>query len=156
MFYQNFERPLKAILVLLCLCFELGSMGCQATTQRPDDDVTQKSRDELLFDYRVVTRELSASKWAPEVSRDLDLARVWLGRAERLLDEERPDTERVDLLLLALDGQLVRIKTYYARRAEEDELEQTRLRYEQRSKLIDTARKDNDARLERGEQEKPR
>ena len=78
---------------------------------------------------------------------DLDLADTWITRADRMLTDEDRDEEHLALMLDAIEGQLVMVRTSLTRRDAERRLEAERADYATRSGEINTLRQDNDAAL---------
>ncbi len=140
---------MKKHIMILLLSLLLPLAACAHKTATLDDNITNKSTEELLFDYRTTLNTLREEPFAKETARELDMAQIWMERAERLLDAKKPDQAQIDLLLLAVEGQLIQIRSTHARREAEEELERTRGSYETRAGVIERARQRNDKALER-------
>lgn len=92
---------------------------------------TPASREDRLQDHRFVLREARAHPLADELGRELDLAETWIKRADRLLMlDDGGEDARLDLYLEAIEGQLVLVRTAFARREAEAKLEAVRAAYE--------------------------
>jgi len=137
------------VILLACTMFAGVSVttGCATGSQQE----VQQSADDKLYDYRTILREQRAHPLSAEVARDLDLVEVWLGRAERMI-AEKEDEEMLELQLQAIEGQLVQVRSYYARREAELELEGSRASYEDKMKKIKSERQRNEAQLDPLEQ----
>ncbi len=118
------------------------SIGCAGAEMQADEEVAPSPEDKL-YDYRTVLRQLRDTPFADEAGRQLDLAEVWIERAERMAAQEDADEEMLDLQLRAIEGQLVRVRTFYARREAEEALETRRQNYAQRMETIESMRQKN-------------
>jgi hypothetical protein len=144
-------RTHLALLLALSMMAPLAGLGC-AGGQNPDDEVVQQSVDDKIYDYRTVLRQLRNDPLAPEAGRELDLVAIWLGRAEQMRAAEE-DEQMLELQLKAIEGQLVQVKSLYARRRAEKRLEQERASYEARLNKIQQLRQRNEVNLAPLEQE---
>lgn len=142
------QRWLGMMLLLCVLGASALTTGCATSSQQQE---FQQSADDKLYDYRTILREQRAHPLSAEVARELDLVDVWLGRAERMIAEEE-DEEMLDLQLQAIEGQLVQVRSYYARREAELDLEGSRASYEQKMKQIKAERQRNESQLDPLEQ----
>ena len=140
------RRRTRRLLTALLALTLLGLSAACATGQGAEGQVEQ-SVDDKIYDYRTVLRQLRAHPQAEEAGRELDLVEVWLGRVERLQADEE-DEELVELYLEAIEGQLVQVRSYYARREAELDLERARASYEARAQKIQVQRERNVEQLE--------
>lgn len=131
----------------LCLCVASGFLPACASTPTSDEaQIAELGPDDKLYEFKTVSRQYRANPLAAEVARELDLVDVWLVRAERLVSQEKKksdDEALLDLQMLAIEGQLVEIGSYFARREAELKLEGSRSSYENRMQKIQTQRERN-------------
>ena len=142
------RRWLGMVLLILLVGASVATTGCATSSQQQE---FQQSADDKLYDYRTILREQRAHPLSAEVARELDLVEVWLGRAERMIAEEE-DEEMLDLQLQAIEGQLIQVRSYYAKREAELDLEGSRASYEQKMKQIKAERQRNESQLDPLEQ----
>lgn len=135
------KRLYMALLLLtLCLVPALNT-GC-ATTQ----SAAQASADDKIYEYRTVLRQQREHPLAAEVGRELDQVDIWLNRAERAASADGgEERELLELQLETIEGQLVQVRSYYARREAELGLERSRSAYETKMNQIQSERAVNDA-----------
>ena len=138
---------MKTLLLIISTLTLLFLTACASGASVPDDDVTRKSPEQRLYEARLVLTDLKDAPDAALVSRELDRASVWIGRAELILSQPEHDPERVTLLLDTIEGQLVQVRAFYSAKDSTDALERTRGRYEDRMSTIEAARRANDAKL---------
>lgn len=146
------SRMITRLGLCLLLVGQIGLSTACASSPRADEENVQQSVDDKIYDYRTVLRQLRGHEVAAEAARELDLVDLWLDRVERMIADEE-DEELIELQLQAIEGQLVRVRSYYARREAELELERARASYEGRMKNIQAQRDRNAAQLEPLEQE---
>lgn len=122
-------------LFLFALGLAGSGLGCAATALvEPFYVARPAGHEDRLQNHRYVLREARAHPLASEVGRELDLAETWIERADRLVVVD--DDARLELYLEAIEGQLVLVRTHYARREAERELEALRAGYEARAQRM--------------------
>lgn len=121
--------------------------GCATAPASPDDPQIDgaRSTDDRIQNATSMLRTLREHPEAEKAGPELDRVQVWLDRCERLRGDPDADQELLALTLEAIDGQLVQVRAFYARRDAERELEQDRVRYEADMKKIEALRQQNDA-----------
>lgn len=110
-----------AAAVAVVAALALGACATPPRATLADDAAEAPPPEDTLRQQRQVHRALSLHPLASEVRGDLDLAAGWLDRAEDLTAGDDEARARLPLLLAAIDGQLVMIKTHYDRDAAERE-----------------------------------
>ncbi len=141
------SRWLTALLSAWLLLSPLTLTGCASSSSRDDAYTIAKGPEERLQDYRAVARSLREHPEALAQGPDLDLADTWITRADRMITDADHDQEHLALMLDAIEGQLVMVRTSLTRRDAERRLEAERADYASRSGEINTLRQDNDAAL---------
>ena len=105
-------------LAALSLALLLGC-GHAPVATLSDDAVVAPAVEDVLRERRQVQQALSSDPLAEEVRPELAQAVAWLDRAEMMAAAEEVDAPRLTLLLEAIEGQLVMIKTHFDRRKAE-------------------------------------
>jgi hypothetical protein len=123
----------KTALVLLALS-ALATNACggaQAQALSPDNQAVKSQED--LINYRTALEDLRKDPRAAEATPDLQRAALWIQLVEsRLADDVDDQKQHVELTMRAIRGQLVMVKSYFARRTAEAALEDKRADYERR------------------------
>lgn len=115
--------------VFACL-IALSGAACAGSAKVVDDYQGAKTVDERLSDMRAVLRNQRGHRFAGEMNAELERAGVWIDRADRMVADGEGHSEKVELYLQAIEGQLVLVRSHYARREAEAQLESTRAGYE--------------------------
>ncbi len=108
----------------LALLLLLGATSCApARVASLRDDAPEAVDVEVSLErLRQVRRALAGHPLAAERSAELDQTADWLDRAEDLSVARKVDTERLALVMQAVEAQLVAVKSYYDRRAADEAL----------------------------------
>ena len=118
---------LTAALLSLSAC-----TGTQPLAKTPA--VSRVDAQDELINYRTAIRELRDSPYAKLAGADIDRAEGWLQEAQtRMATDDDDDDAKIPLLMKAIHGQIVLVRSFYARREAEDQLEEVRADYEQRT-----------------------
>ncbi|MEB2313937.1 MAG: hypothetical protein OZ921_10005 [Sorangiineae bacterium] len=105
---------LRASSILLGVTLAFASVACGGS-QRPPSAPTETQQDELIR-YRAALADLRRNPLAGEATVDLEKASAWLETAQGLLVSEGR-TEKTRLYLDAVEAELVKVKSHFARRA---------------------------------------
>ena len=119
-----FWQPLILGLSLICLLF--GCAGAQRNSL--DEGVVDLDPDERLVMYRGALRELSDHRYAKSAASDLARAQSWLDSLQNRNIDMDDDDERglFELRLEAIEGELVKVRSFYRRKEAEAALERAR------------------------------
>jgi len=127
--------------LLACICIAFASIGCGAAPRDPDTpDTVELGVKERVLQFRTTLRGLRDAPFAKEAAPDLDMAESWLTDADAELRIEDPNEEHVELLLEAVRGQLVKVRSFYGRRESETALEELRQHYQEHKERIQELR----------------
>lgn len=113
------RAPLLAV-AALALALGLGACAGAPQATLADDAAEPAPAEARVEQDRLVLRALGSHPRAEETRGELARASKWLDQAESLAAAPEPDGRRVRLLLDAVEGQLVMVKTWYDRRAAEE------------------------------------
>lgn len=135
------RTKLPSLLLGVVLSTSAVACGGAQPAARSAEDADYVDAQEQLIQFRTVLRELRADRFAAEAGPDLDRAESWIATAEtRLAARDADDDGTIPVLVEAIKGQLVLVRSYYGRLVAETELEDTRKDYEHRV----TRGRDND------------
>lgn len=103
----------------LALLLLLGATSCApAKVAGLRDDAPEAVSAEVSLErYRMVRRALAGHPLAADMRDELDQAADWLDRAEDLAVARKVDSERLALVMQAIEAQLASVKSYYDRKA---------------------------------------
>lgn len=99
--------------LLLCAALASATAACGGS-QRPPSAPSEARQDELIR-YRAVLADLRRHPLASEATVDLEKASAWLETAQGKLASDE-SSEKTRLYLDAIQAQLVKVKSFYARR----------------------------------------
>ncbi len=136
-------RAIKIAIIGLTLALAGMSSGCAAS--HPDEILPDNSpsNDERVQNYYTLLKRMGKDPRAEEISTELDRAAVWLQRVEALLARPEEEREKLPLLLDAIEGQLVQMRAFLARRDAENALESKRSAYQGQMEQIEAFRSQN-------------
>jgi len=131
----------KLTTLFACLCIAGASVGCGAAPADPDTPATvELGGKERVIQLRTTLRALRDAPFAKEAAPDLDMAESWLADADAELRSEDRKDARFELLLEAVHGQLVKVRSFYGRRESEAALEDVRQEYQGHTERIEELR----------------
>lgn len=103
----------RASSLLFCAALAAASVACGGS-QRPPSAPSEARQDELIR-YRAALADLRRHPLAAEATVDLEKAEAWLETAQGKLASDG-DAEKIRLYLDAIQAQLVKVKSFFARR----------------------------------------
>lgn len=108
----------------LALLLLLGAVSCApARVASLRDDAPEAVDVEVSLErLRQAHRALAGHPLAADRRPELDQAADWLDRAEDLAVARKVDTERLALVMQAVEAELVAVKSYYDRKAADEAL----------------------------------
>lgn len=131
----------KLTTLVACLCIAGASIGCGASVTDADTPATvELGPKERVLQFRTTLRELRDAPFAKEAAPDLDMAESWLADVDAGLRAEAPKQDHVELLLEAVRGQLVKVRSFYGRRESESALEDLRRDFQEHKERIQELR----------------
>jgi len=131
----------KLSTLLACLCIAGPSVGCGGVPSDPDTPANvELGARERLIQLRTTLRQLRGGAYAEEAAPDLDMAESWLDDADAELRSDDRNEARFGLLLQAVHGQLVKVRSFYSRRESEAVLEAVREDYQGHRERIEELR----------------
>lgn len=102
----------RAKMIMLCVGLSMATAAC--SNGRPASAPSEAKQDELIR-YRASLADLRRHPLAAEATVDLEKAEAWLQTAQGQLGSES-NKEKLRLYLDAVQAQLVKVKSFYARR----------------------------------------
>ena len=131
----------KLSTLFACLCIAVACVGCGAAQGDPDTPATvELGGKERVLQLRTTLRQLRDGPFAKEAAADLDMAESWLADADAELRSEDRREDRIELLLDAVHGQLVKVRSFYGRQESEAALEDVRGDYQGHTERIEELR----------------
>jgi len=103
----------QATSLILWAGLALATPACSSSA-RPPSAPSEVSQDEVIR-YRASLTDLRRSPYAAEATVDLEKVDAWLQTVQGKLAAD-PEAPRVRLFLDAIQAQLVKVKSFYARR----------------------------------------